>query len=173
MKTRNEKILLAILVTILFGGGNYYGYLWLAHRQAALTLTYAQLQADQKDAELDLQDEDLATQRKTWIQANEPAMGEEGDTKAEVLNVAVKGASDNKLEIVEQSLGAVERGPAGARVNVTLKIKGSMEGLAHWLADLQKPGSFYAVSISSLQADQDMKSMQCQLQIARYFKEGP
>jgi len=171
-RTRNEKILLAVLGLIVLGGVNYYGYQWLSHRQSQLSLTYAQLHADKADAEIDLLKQDFWAQRKAWIQEHEPPAGEEGDTKAQVLQYVLKGARDNKLEVLEQGLNDVQHGPAGTRVNVTVKIKGSMEGLCRWLADLQKPESFYAVSQFSLKADQDQKSMICTLQLARYFKGG-
>jgi hypothetical protein len=46
-----------------------------------------------------------------------------------------------------------------------------MEALVTWLTDLQKPEQFFAISLFSLQADEDQKSMVCTLQIARYFKD--
>ncbi len=74
---------------------------------------------------------------------------------------------------MEQSLSdKVQHGSAGTRVNVAIKVKGSMEGLCQWLSDLQQPAHFYAVTLFSLKADQDQKSMVCTLQLARYFKEG-
>jgi hypothetical protein len=45
-----------------------------------------------------------------------------------------------------------------------------MEGICNWLADLQKPASFYAVTIDNLVVTEDMKSMTCSLKIGRYFK---
>jgi hypothetical protein len=176
MRTNNEKILLAILGAIIFLGGNYYAYVWLSGRQADLESTCLQLQADQTEAEVDLRDRELWAQRKAWISENEPVMGEEGDTKAQILKVVSDGVSQNKLEKLDQGLGSdIEQGPAGEKVTVTIKVKGSMEGICHWLADLQKPVNFYAVTISALQADQDMKSMTCNVEIARFFKarEGP
>lgn len=171
-RTKNEKLLLAMLVLILLVGGNYYGYQWFSHQQGELALTYAQLHADQVEAEVELKQQDLWAQRKAWIQEHEAPAGEEGDMKAQVLQYVLKGARDNKLEILEQSLNDAQHGSAGMRVNVTVRIKGSMEGLCHWLADLQKPENFYAVSQFSLKADQDQKSMICTLQLARYFKGG-
>jgi hypothetical protein len=58
------------------------------------------------------------------------------------------------------------------RVNVSVKVKGSMEALVKWLTALEKPEQFYAISSFSLKADQDQKSMVCTLQIARYFKNN-
>jgi hypothetical protein len=172
MRTRNEKIFLAILIGILLVAGNYYGYQWLSRKQATLDSTYAQLRADKTEAEVDLKKEDIWAQRKAWVRDHEPAMGEEGDTKAQVLLFVTKGAKDNKLEVLDQNFNDVQHGPAGTRINVTVRVKGSMEGLCHWLADLQKPESFYAVSSISLNADQDQKSMICKLQVTRFFKGG-
>ena len=72
----------------------------------------------------------------------------------------------------QEIVNDVQHGAAGTRVNVSIKVKGSMQDLVKWLTDLQKPDQFYAVSLFSLKADQDQKSMVCTLQIARYFKGG-
>jgi hypothetical protein len=172
MRTRNEKFLLAVLFAILFVGGNYFGYRWLAQKQTSLTLAGAQLRADQAEAKVDLQESDLWAQRKAWVGEHEPVLGDEGETKAAVLNYVVKGAHDNKLEVMEQNLNDVQQGAAGTRINVSVKVKGSMQDLCKWLTVLQKPDQFYAISTFSLKADQDQKSMLCALQIARYFKKG-
>jgi len=169
--TKNEKLLLWSLVAVVFGIGNYLGYGWLAKQQSSVRLTCLQLQADQAEAKVDLQETDLWKQRQEWTSQHEPALGDEGDAKAAVLENVLKGARDNKLEIMEQSLNDVQHGAAGARVNVTVKVKGSMEGLCKWLTALEKPDQFYAISSFSLKADQDQKSMVCALQVARYFKD--
>ena len=170
MRTNNEKVLLLILAAMLFVAGNYFGYRWLSQKQSSLQLADAQLRADQAEAQVDLQQSDLWAQRKTWISDHEPTLGDEGDAKAQVLNYVVKGAHDNKLDIMEQSLNDVQHGAAGTRINVSVKVKGSMQDLCKWLTNLQKPDQFYAISLFSLKADQDQKSMVCTLQIARYFK---
>jgi hypothetical protein len=164
--------LFSILAAILFVGGNYAGYSWLSQKQSGLERAYEKLRGDQIDANADLKQSDLWAQRKAWIHDHEPALGDEGETKGKVLAYVLKGARDNKLEIMEQSLNAVQHGAAGTRINVSVKVKGSMQDLVKWLADLQKPDQFYALSFFSLKADEDQKSMVCTLQIARYFKEG-
>jgi hypothetical protein len=168
--TRNETILLWALGAVVFGIVNYLGYGWLSTKQTALDHQYRGLRADQAEAKVDLVELDLWAQRKTWIAEHEPPLGNEGDAKAQLLEAVLKGARDNKLEIMEQSLNDAEPGPAGTKVNVSVKVKGSMEGLARWLTDLEKPDQFYAVSSFVLRADQDEKSMICTLQVARYFK---
>jgi hypothetical protein len=171
--TKNERSLLLILAAIVFVGGNFFGYRWLSQKQSSLQLAEAQLRADQAEAKVNLEQSDLWAQRKAWVHDHEPPLGDEGDAKAQVLAYVLKGARDNKLEIMEQSLNDVQHGVAGRRINVSVKVKGSMKGLCKWLTDLQKPDQFYAVPSFSLKADQDQKSMVCTLQIARYFKEGP
>jgi Tfp pilus assembly protein PilO len=172
MRTRNEKFLLVILAVVIFVGVNFFGYRWLTQKQAALTLSEKEMKADQAEAQIDLQQSDKWAQRKQWIHDHQPAMGDEGETKAAVLEYVLKGARDNKLEIQEQNLNDTQRGPAGTRINVTVKVKGSMQDMVKWLTDIEKPDQFYAVSTFSLKADQDQKSMVCSVQIARYFKEG-
>jgi hypothetical protein len=168
--TKKEKVLLLILIAIAFLGGNYFGYRWLAQKQTSLEISLAQLKADQAEAKVDLQESDLWAQRKAWIGSQQPAMTDEGDAKAQVLEDVLKAARNDKLEIMDQSLNDVRHGPAGTRVNVSVKVKGSMEALVKWLTVIEKPEQFFAISSFSLKADQDQKSMVCTLQIARYFK---
>ena len=163
---------MAILVAIVFIWGNYYGYSWLAKKQAALESNYVDSLGDKLQAEIDLQKQDTWAERKAWVQQHEPALGDEGSSKAQVLEYVLKGARDNKLEIVEQNLEDTQRGPGGACVAVNVKVKGPMEGLCRWLSAIEKPNDFYAILSITLKADQDQKSMQCTAQIARYFKEG-
>jgi hypothetical protein len=170
--TRNERILLAILFAGLFIAGNVFGYRWLVGKQNALTLSERELGADQAEAQVELQESDTWTKRKAWIHDNQPALGDEGETKAAVLQAVEKGARDNKLEVQEQNLNDVQRGPAGARVNVTVKVKGATQDIVKWLTALEKPEQFFAVTTLSMMADQDQKSMICSVQFARYFKEA-
>jgi hypothetical protein len=171
MRTRTEKILVVMLVLIVFGAANFYGYEWLSHRQQALALRYAELRADRAEALVDLQKQSFWAQRQAWIKDHEPALTDEGDAKAQVLQAVLKGARDQHLEILEQTLGEAQPGPGGIQINATVKVKGGTQALCTWLADLQKPESFYAISQFSLKADQDQKSMVCTLQVARYFKK--
>jgi hypothetical protein len=171
MRTNNEKRLLLLLLLIAFLGGNYYGYLWLAKKQTSLQLDYAQLRADQAEAKVDLQESDLWAQRLAWIHDHEPPITDEGQDHAVLLAYVKKGADVNKLDVQDQSLKDIQHGAAGTRMDVSIKVKGSMQDICKWLTDLQKPDQFYAISNFSLNADQDQKSMVCSLQISRYFKD--
>ncbi len=153
-RTRTEKLLLALLALIIIGGGSFYGCDWLSKKQSSLSLEYAQLRADRAETEVDLQKESLWAQRKAWVQDHQPAMDNEGDTQAQMLQFVQKGARDHNLEIVEQNLNDVQHDAAATCVNVSIKVKGSMQSICQWLAELQKPESFYAVSLFSLKADQ-------------------
>lgn len=170
--TSNEKVLLGLLVAILFVAGNWYGYTWYAGRQAALRSTANQLQSEQESAETALKEIPQWQARKAWLKDKQPPLGDEGTSKAAVLEYVQKGARAHKLEILEQSLNDVERSAGMARVNVSVKVKGGMHDLVDWLAGLQKPDDFYAVTLFSLKADQDQKSFDCTIQIARFFKLG-
>ena len=171
--SKNEKFLLSILAAIVFVSGNYFGYRWLSQKQSSLQLDYVQLQADQAEAKVDLLESATWAQRKAWIHDHEPPLGDEGAAKAQVLDFVEKGIRDNKLDLMDQQiLDEVEHGAGGTRINVSVKVKGSMQALVKWLTDLQQPDQFYAVSFKDLKADEDAKSMVCTLQISRYFKEG-
>jgi hypothetical protein len=165
-------LLLALLLALLFLAGNFYAYRWFAGKEAALRSTAADLQDAQDSASTALQEIPTWTQRKAWVNDKQPQLGDEGEAKAAVLEYVQKGARANKLEIVEQSLNDVQRTAAGTRVNVSVKVKGSMLDLVAWLTALEKPDDFYAVALFSLKADQDQKSFDCTVEIARYFKGG-
>jgi hypothetical protein len=170
--TSSEKVLLGILGLVAFGGALYFGGSVLQDEQRNLDHQRLALRADQMEAMVDLQQQPLWAARQQWIQHHEPKLGEESDAGAQVLNFVVKGARDHHLEIEEQNLGAVQHGPGGAKVNTEVKIKGSMEALSRWLAELQQPENFYAVDFFSLKADPDQKSVVCEVHISRYFREN-
>lgn len=174
MRTENEKRLLVALFAVVLAMANFYGYKWLAQKQGVLILTEKRLRADKAEAEVNLKKQDVWAQRKAWIAQHEPALeGEEANAKAtKVLEALHQGILKQHLEVLDQGLNETQQGPSGTRVNVSIRIKGSMKGICDWLADLQKPENFYAVTRFSLKADQDQKSMVCSLQLARYFKGG-
>lgn len=169
--TRSEKILLAVLGLVLVGGALFFGGSALTQKQRSLDLERASLRADNADAMVELQRQSYWAERSQWIRDHEPMAVEEGDARAQVLSFVVKGARDHHLEVQEQNLGEVEHGAAGAKVQSEVKVKGGMEALSRWLAELQQPENFYAVDFLSLKADQDEKSMVCTLHVSRYFRE--
>ncbi len=171
--TDSERFLLAMLGLVVVGGALFFGFKALKQRQEALNLELAALRTDKTVAEVELQQVPMWTRRARWISDHEPAMGDEGDARAQLLAFAVKGARDHHLEVLDQSVGDVQHGPGGAKIDAAIKLKGSMEALCRWLAELQQPVNFYAVDSFSLTADQDQKSMVCTLKLARFFKEAP
>ena len=169
--TNPEKFLLGILGLVVLGGGAFFGGSALLDRQRALEHERKILHADQLEAMADLQTKFLWDQRLGWLRAHQPMLGDANDTQAQLLNFLVKGARDHHLEIDEQNLGPIQHGPGGAKVAAEIKLKGSMEALCRWLADLQQPQNFYAVDFFSLKVDPDQKSVVCEVHISRYFRE--
>ena len=170
--TNSEKFLLGVLALIAVGGAVFFGGSALLDHQRLLERQEKSLHADQLEAMVDLQEEPLWTKRAQWLAAHQPAVGDAGTTQAEMLHVIVQGARDHHLEIADQNLGPLTHGPGGARVSAALKIKGSMEALSRWLAELQQPSQLYAVDSFSLKADADEKSVICELHLSRYYREG-
>lgn len=169
--TKNEKFLLTVLAAVVFLIANWFGYRFLVQKQTAMSLSVREMRADEAEAKVELLESDRWAQRMAWIQSKQPAMTDEDDAKAQVLEYVLKGARDNQLEIEEQNLNDVEHGAGGARVNVSVKVKGAMESLVKWLTAIEKPEQFYAVSSFSLKADPDQKSFICTVQFARFFKD--
>jgi hypothetical protein len=169
--TRSEKFLLGILGLVAVGGGLYFGGSALLDRQLALEHQRRLLHADQLEAMVDLQAQPEGEARRSWLRAHQPVLINEGDAGAQVLSFLVKGARDHHLEVETENPGAVQHGPGGVRIGAEIKLKGGMESLCRWLAELQQPQSFYAVDFFSLQADPDQKSVICEVHISRYFQE--
>jgi type II secretory pathway pseudopilin PulG len=170
--TRNEQRLLLVLITIVVASGTFYGYRWLSQRQTAQQTALAELQADQAEAQVDLQDAGKFAQRKSWIDANEPPLVDVGDAKTQLQDYIEKGVTAHKLAIVVQSIDDPQVGAAGTRIGVSITVKGPMQALCEWLTEFQKPDQFYAVTSLTMTADPDQKSMVCKLQLARYYKHG-
>jgi hypothetical protein len=166
----NEKLYLGILLLIVFGAANWYGYKWYAGQMTDLNHKVNNLQADRDASETALKEIPLWTGRQAWLKTTQPTMTSEGDAKSAVLDYVEKGADSHHLKVVEQSLNDIQKTAAGMRVNVSIKVNGSMQNLVEWLAPLQRPDSFYAITLFSLKADSDQKSFDCTLQVARFFK---
>ena len=169
--TKSEKFLLSILGLVILAGLIFFGSKMLNQRQRIADLERATLRADNAEATVELQDELRWQKRAQWIRDHEPIMGEEGDARAQMQSFLVKGARDFHLEVQDRNLGAVRHNVAGVKIQSEMRVKGTMEDICRWLANLQKPESFYAVDLFSLKADQDEKSMVCSLNISRYFQE--
>jgi hypothetical protein len=171
-RTTNERLLLGVFLAILFGAANWYAYKWYAGQLSGMNRNATDMQLEQDTSAAALKELPMWNERKDWLFHMQPPLGNEGDAKAAVLEYVQKGVRDHKLEIVEQSLNDVQQTAGGTRVTVSIKVKGSMRDLVEWLAPLQKPDDFYAVTLFSLKADPDQKSFDCTLQIARYYKGG-
>jgi hypothetical protein len=165
-------MLLGVLVAVLFVIGNWFAWDWYNDKLTALNHSAANLEDEQASAQDALKELPDWKSKLDWIKSTQPPLGSEGDAKAAVLDFVEKGATAHKLQIIEQSLNDVEQTAGGTRVSASVKVKGSMKDLAEWLAPLNKPDDFYAVTHFELQADQDQKSFDCTLQISRYFKGG-
>ncbi|MEI9999929.1 MAG: hypothetical protein WDO13_12630 [Verrucomicrobiota bacterium] len=103
-KSSKEKLLLFVLLGVVFFMVNFYGYQWLSARQTTLHKTLLRLRDDKEDALDALKESDQWAQRRTWISQRQPALGDEGDAKANTLESIKKGADANKLDVLEQSL---------------------------------------------------------------------
>jgi hypothetical protein len=170
--TPNEKFLLTMLGLIAFAGLNFFGYRALREKETAQTLAYAELRADQAEARVSLSQQATWEKREAWISSHEPVAKDEGDTKAQSLQFVLAGARGKGLQVLEQSLSDPTEDADSFRVEIALTVKGSMQALAQWLAELQDPAGFYAVPALSLKADDDKKGMICTLHLQRYFKKG-
>jgi hypothetical protein len=171
-RTSNEKVLLGVLVAILFLGANWIGYGWYADQLKTLRAKASSLQTDQDSAQSALSEIPMWQKNMAWLKEKQPPLGDEGTAKAALLDFVVKGAKENKLEVQDQNFVDVKKTSAGTQVTVYVKVKGGMQDLVKWLAPLQKPDDFYAITLFSLKADADQKSYDCTLNIARYYKGG-
>ena len=169
-QTKNEQRLLWLVGAMVLVMITIYGLGALSRTQAGLNAEYRRVRLQQVDGRSLVSEADTWTERTEWLAVNAPRCGEEGKTRAEVLEHGLQEARDNHMQILEQSLGDVQRTAEGVSVSAKFRATGTMEQVCRCLSALQNPRKFYAVTSLSLRAGETDQVMICSITLKRFFK---
>ncbi len=166
----SEQRLLVLLLIILFGVGQVVLYRWFTDFQKKAQLEEVKIAQQKMEAKVWLEEKELWLQRQQWIQSQQPGWREPGLMSSDLLDFLQKSAKMQGLEIQDQQVLEPEILPQATQVAARLKLVGKMEKLTRWMAELQKPESFYAVLKFTVKSDADPTKVVAEVLIARWHQ---
>jgi hypothetical protein len=167
--TPKERKLLTALLIVAFLMANLFGLPRLARQQTLLQTQIKNLRAQQDVAQTWFKEKDLWTERKAWLETNQPKLATSSDASATFLAALQQSAKDNKIKIAEQKLLEPDKRPGCQGVSVRLTVNGSFDSLIKWLNTIQQPNLFQPVLKFKLKIDSEPPNMRCELDIARWY----
>lgn len=167
--TKSEKRLLTIFGLALFAMANFYGVSYLLDTEGALTQQLSELQATEKTSQIWLREKQFWLARKQWIDRQQPRVASGQVPQSELLQALTASAQANQLVIQEQSFAELKNTANYQSVAVKLKLSGNLENVVKWLADLQQPEKFQAVTNLSLKSEEQPPKVNLELEVARWY----
>ena len=167
--TEKEKRLTLMLLVAVFLAINLFGLTFLSRKRKALEADLFRLRTEQLEAKNWLGEKDLWLERKKWLDDNQPRLKNGGEANANLLETVQSSAQHQKITIVEQGFMEPANKTHYRQVGVKLKVNGTLEDITRWLANLQQPAKFQAVTTLSLKSDADPSRMKCELQVVRWY----
>jgi len=167
--TKSEKRLSIILVVALFATGNFYGLSYLFELTSGLTREIDDVRSQERSNDMLLKEKDLWLKRKQWIDSTQPRIRADQVPQSVLLESVVTAAKANQLEIQEQSFGENLSTPNYQAVTVRLKLSGALQNVITWLAQIQQPELFQAITSFSLKSANDPPTVSLELEIARWY----
>lgn len=168
--TKSEGKLLITILVIIFIFANMAGIKFLTEHKRRLSNKLVLLKGEESFGKEILAEEPLWTERRNWIAAAQPHMKASGDVNsAELLEALQTSATAHKVVTADPIfLGSTSK-PEHQEFKVGLKATGTLEAMMKWIAELQQPKNFQAITFFSLKSDAEPSKVKCELQVVRYF----
>jgi Tfp pilus assembly protein PilO len=167
--TKNEKRLLTLFGLAIFVMANFYGISYLLDRESELAQQVDELKATAKTNQIWLKEKQFWLTRKQWIDRQQPRVGSGQVPQSELLQSVIASAQANQLVIQEQSFAESKNTPNYQSVGVKLKLSGNLENVVKWLAELQQPEKFQAITNFSLKSEEQPPKVSLELEVARWY----
>jgi hypothetical protein len=167
--TKSEKRLLIIFGLAVFVMANFYGLSYLLDTESEVTRQLSELKANAKTNQIWLREKQFWLTRKQWIERQQPRVGAGQVPQSELLQAMTASAQANQLVIQEQSFAELKNTPNYQSVAVKLKLSGNLENVVKWLAEIQQPEKFQAVTNFSLKSEEQPPKVSLELEVARWY----
>lgn len=168
--TSKEKKLLGGLLGTLFLLLNVVGLQAFLNRQKTLNLSISQLETALAASRDVLAQKDYWQERGAWLDENQPTDDVttiEDDTKfTEFVETSAKNSG---LQYTRRGGGPLPLKGSYAEVYDASQVKGTMEQLVKWLAELQQPKAFRAVKQLRIKSGEPPEVV-ADLEVARWYR---
>jgi hypothetical protein len=167
--SKNERRLLFMFGLALFVMANFYGISYLVDTESALNQRLGELEATAKTNQIWLREKQFWLTRKQWIDHQQPRVNASQVPQSELLQALTASAQANQLVIQEQSFAELKNTANYESVAVKLKLAGDLENVVKWLAELQQPEKFQAITNFSLKSEEQPPKVNLELEVARWY----
>lgn len=168
--TAKEKKLLVGLLAAVFVLLNVVGLQAFLNRQRVLQGNIAALQAQLDEGRALLMDQDYWQERAAWLEVSQPSDDvTTTDDDAKFYEFVETSAKNAGLAYTRRDAGTQIVESAYAEVFDSSQVKGTMESLVKWLAELQQPEAFRAVKQISIKSGEPPEVI-AEVEVARWYK---
>lgn len=168
--TAKERNLLLALVAALFVLLNVVGLRAFLNRQAALQASIIRLQGQFDEGRAVLAGKEFWQERAAWLEANQPSDDvTTTDDDAKFYEFVEKSAKNAGLSYTRRDAGKSENGASYAEIFDTSQVKGKMEALVKWLAELQQPKDFRAIKEITIKSGEPPEVI-AEVEVARWYR---
>ena len=168
--TRSERRLLGFFLLAIFLVGNLFGVSYLVRKQKELRLEMTHLRNQQLEADAWLTDKEMWNKRKQWLDEHQPQIRVLSEGSTRLLESLQSSARRLKVTIVDQGLLDTSVKGDYQEVGVRLKVSASFEAMVKWMAELQQPELFRAMTQFNLRGDKDPSKVVGEFQIRQWYK---
>jgi Tfp pilus assembly protein PilO len=165
----NEKRLLALFALAILVMANLIGLSYYKRMTTGMQLEQAELNALKMEATVWGSEVELWAARKAWLDENQPRQPLDGTANSALLEMIQQTASAQNVTIMDQSLPEPVDTQFYKEVSVRLRVSATLEQLTRWLAEIQAPESFQAITSFNIRSDKEPPKIICDLQIARWY----
>lgn len=165
----NEQRLLALFLGAMFIIATLVGFSFFKKLNASSARQLADLKNQKFEASFWIDEHDLWLQRRVWLDEKQPVQPSGGAANSALLEYLQKSAAARNITILDQSLPEPTDSPYFREVSVKLRVNGKLDSLTPWLAEIQAPDLFQAITSFNIRSDKEPPAVICDLQIARWY----
>ena len=168
LKTSERRLALAF-GALIFLVANFLVLGVLQDKRRAMEIDLRNLQLEQTESAFWLGQKDLWTKRQAWLNEKQPKLSGTGQESGDLLQSLQQSARQEKIVISNQTFPELTISSYFREAAVQLEIKGSLESISRWIATLQNPEAFQAITSLNLKSDAEAPNVICTLTIARWY----
>lgn len=167
--TASEKRLSFIFLALIFAAVNFFVLQAAGGALRDMKRRLQEVQNQRKEQEAWLGQKEEWKARRAWLDAKQPALANAGQEGAALQQALSQSAQQHKLTMRSQQLLEPADTPSYREVAVQVEVGGSLESVLRWLAELQGPDRFLAVTHLTLKSDTDATKVICSVRVAKWF----
>ncbi len=137
----------------------------------ALKTRITNLENSKVEADFWLSEKPFWDERRNWLVGKMPILPEDGSATSKFLEDIQQSASAAGVTIESPSLLEPVGGNGIEEHLLRMKANGTLEQFTRWLAAIQRPEKFQAISALNLKSGEP-PTVICELQISRYYQQN-